>query len=54
MFAEKKQIENRINQLKMELMKIVEKTGLNSTATLCCSQELDQLITYVMKSQKVS
>ena len=38
------QLEDRIKQLRKELIQKVEETGLNSQDTLCCSQKLDQLI----------
>ncbi|MGM0876366.1 MAG: Spo0E family sporulation regulatory protein-aspartic acid phosphatase [Bacillota bacterium] len=44
-FIEIVELEDRINQLKKELIQIAEATGLNSHDTLCCSQKLDQLIT---------
>ena len=43
------ELENRINQLKKELIQVTEATGLNSHATLCCSQKLDELITLYQK-----
>ena len=35
------ELENRINQLKKELIQVTKVTGLNSHDTLCCSQKLD-------------
>ena len=43
-------LEYRINELKKELIQIVERTGLNSRETLVCSQKLDKLITIYQKS----
>lgn len=43
-------LEDRINQQKKDLIRIVEATGLNSPETLYCSQKLDQLITIYQKS----
>ena len=43
------ELENRINQLKKELIQIALTTGLNSHETLCCSQKLDELITIYQK-----
>ncbi|EIJ77592.1 hypothetical protein MGA3_17882 (plasmid) [Bacillus methanolicus MGA3] len=43
------ELEERINQLKKELIKISEATSLNSYDTLYCSQRLDQLITMYQK-----
>jgi stage 0 sporulation regulatory protein len=45
MFIEIDQLEDRINQLKQELVQIVKETGLSSHDSLCCSQNLDQYIT---------
>jgi stage 0 sporulation regulatory protein len=45
MFTENAELEDRINQLKKELILITKATGLNSHDTICCSQKLDQLIT---------
>lgn len=42
-------LENRINQLKQELLQIVKATGLNSNESICCSRELDKLITIYQK-----
>ena len=52
MILEVDQLDMRINQLKEELIQIAGETGLNSSHTLCCSQELDQLIILKMKNQK--
>ena len=43
------ELEERIKQLKKELILIAEETGLNSHDTLCCSQKLDELITIYQK-----
>jgi|SRR4051812_33230024 stage 0 sporulation regulatory protein len=43
------ELENRINQLKKELIQIALTTGLNSRETLCYSQKLDELITIYQK-----
>ena len=43
------ELEDRIKQLKKELIQIAEETGLNSHDTLCCSQKLDELITIYQK-----
>jgi len=45
MKVEFEKLEDKINQLKIELIQIAEATGLNSHATLYCSQELDKHIT---------
>ncbi|RFU64716.1 aspartyl-phosphate phosphatase Spo0E family protein [Peribacillus glennii] len=44
------QLEVRIKQLKKDLIRIVEATGLNSHETLNCSQKLDKLITDYQKN----
>ena len=44
MKVEFEKLEETINQLKEELIQIVEATGLNSYDTLNCSQELDKHI----------
>ena len=44
MKVEFEKLEETINQLKEELIQIVETTGLNSYDTLNCSQELDKHI----------
>jgi stage 0 sporulation regulatory protein len=49
-FIEIIELEDRINQLKKELIQIAETTGLNSHETLCCSGKLDQLITIYQKT----
>jgi stage 0 sporulation regulatory protein len=43
------ELENRINQLKKELIQVTKATGLNSHDTLCCSQKLDELIAIYQK-----
>lgn len=43
------ELENRINQLKKELIQVTKVTGLNSHDTLCCSQKLDELIAIYQK-----
>ncbi|MCQ6275925.1 aspartyl-phosphate phosphatase Spo0E family protein [Bacillus sp. V3B] len=43
------ELEDRINQLKKELIQVALTTGLNSHDTLCCSQKLDELITIYQK-----
>ena len=43
-------LEFRINELKKELIQIVERTGLNSRETIDCSQKLDKLITIYQES----
>ncbi|AIE58947.1 aspartyl-phosphate phosphatase Spo0E family protein [Bacillus methanolicus] len=48
------ELEERINQLKKELIQISEETGLNSYDTLYCSQKLDQLITMYQKQLQLS
>ncbi len=52
MFIEGDQLEDRINNLREELIHIAEKTGLNSYETLCVSQELDQLIILKIKDKR--
>jgi len=47
MKVEFEKLEETINQLKEELIQIVEATGLNSYDTLNCSQELDKHSTKV-------
>lgn len=49
MFVDIEVIEERINQLKKELIQVVSSTGLNSMDSLRCSQELDQHITTYQK-----
>jgi len=44
------ELEDRINQLKKELIQIAEETGLNSDDTIGYSQRLDDLI---MRYQKL-
>lgn len=48
-FTEIDDLENRINELKKELILIAKETGLNSHDTINCSQELDQLIVVYQK-----
>ncbi|AZV43327.1 hypothetical protein BAOM_2718 [Peribacillus asahii] len=43
------ELEDRIKQLKKELVHIAETTDLNSSETIYYSQELDQLITIYQK-----
>lgn len=54
MFIQIDELEDRINQLKKELIQIVGETGLNSYNTICCSQKLDKLITIYQKHLKLS
>ncbi|WP_071393524.1 aspartyl-phosphate phosphatase Spo0E family protein [Bacillus tuaregi] len=42
---EMKQLEFKINELRLKLAQIVNETGLNSHETLNCSQKLDHYIT---------
>ena len=49
MKVEFEKLEETINQLKEELIQIVEATGLNSYDTLNCSQELDKHISRLSK-----
>ncbi|NEU31687.1 aspartyl-phosphate phosphatase Spo0E family protein [bacterium LRH843] len=49
MFVGMHELEAEINQQKEELIEIAEKTGLNSNATIHCSQKLDKLITIYQK-----
>jgi hypothetical protein len=49
MFVEVAKLEDRINELRKELIAIAETTGLNSHDTLHCSQTLDQHITIYQK-----
>lgn len=51
MVVEIVKLENKINQLKRELVQVVRSTGLNSTDSLRCSQELDQHITKYQQLQ---
>ncbi|MDQ0221275.1 aspartyl-phosphate phosphatase Spo0E family protein [Peribacillus cavernae] len=48
-FMEIYELEKTIDQLKIEMVQIAEKTGLNSHDTLSCSQKLDKLITIYQK-----
>lgn len=48
---EMKELESKIDDLKKELIRISELTGLNSPETLYCSQRLDELITIYQKRQ---
>ena len=43
------ELDDRINQLKKELMQIAEETGLNSNDTIRYSQKFDELITRYQK-----
>lgn len=49
MVNEIERMEKQIQQLKRELTLKVELSGLNSQDTLCCSQQLDKLITIYQK-----
>jgi stage 0 sporulation regulatory protein len=49
MYAKVDELEGRIEQMKKDLIRIVEETGLNSYETLCYSQKLDELITIYQK-----
>ncbi|MCQ6275445.1 aspartyl-phosphate phosphatase Spo0E family protein [Bacillus sp. V3B] len=44
------ELEDRINQLKKELIQIAEETGLNSDDTIRYSQKLDE---FIMRYQKL-
>jgi len=46
-------LEERINQMKKNLIQLVKETGLNSHDTLCYSQKLDELITMYQKLKYV-
>ncbi len=48
-FTKMDDLENRINELKKELILIAKETGLNSHDTINCSQKLDQLIVVYQK-----
>ncbi|PLT35610.1 aspartyl-phosphate phosphatase Spo0E family protein [Bacillus sp. V5-8f] len=50
LFRSNEKLEHRIKQLKKDLIRIVEATGLNSHETLSCSQQLDQLITVYQRN----
>ncbi len=52
-FAEMDDLENRINELKKELILIAKETGLNSHDTINCSQKLDQLIMVYQNTYKI-
>ncbi|MFJ7977939.1 aspartyl-phosphate phosphatase Spo0E family protein [Peribacillus sp. NPDC096379] len=52
-FEEMDDLENRINELKKELILIAKETGLNSHSTINCSQKLDQLIMVYQKHLKI-
>lgn len=43
-------LEEKINQLKKELLQVVEATGLNSYDAIYCSQELDKHIILYQQS----
>jgi stage 0 sporulation regulatory protein len=45
------ELEDRINQLKKDLIQIAKETGLNSDDTIGYSQKLDELITRYQKLQ---
>jgi hypothetical protein len=47
------QLEDRIKELKNNLIYTAKKTGLNSPDTIACSQELDQLIILAIKSREI-
>jgi stage 0 sporulation regulatory protein len=44
-------LEDRINELRTELIQIAKETGLNSNKTLRYSRKLDDLITIYQKSK---
>ena len=44
MYAKVDELERRIEQMKEDLIRIVEETGLNSYDTLSYSRKLDELI----------
>ena len=48
------ELEDRINQMKKELIQVTKETGLNSDDTLSCSQKLDKLIMLYQKYQQDS
>ena len=52
MFVEVDKLEDRINQLRRQLIETAETTGLNSHDTLHCSQTLDKHITVYQKYLK--
>lgn len=47
------QLDDRIKQLKNNLIITAKRTGLNSPNTIACSQELDQLIILAIKSREI-
>jgi stage 0 sporulation regulatory protein len=49
MYEKVDELKGRIEQMKEDLIRIVEETGLNSYDTLCYSQKLDELITIHQK-----
>ncbi|MDQ1005284.1 stage 0 sporulation regulatory protein [Neobacillus niacini] len=49
MVIEIDELEHQINQMRKDLILIVEETGLNSDDTLRCSRKLDELITLYQK-----
>ncbi|MDQ0199937.1 aspartyl-phosphate phosphatase Spo0E family protein [Neobacillus ginsengisoli] len=51
MVSEIEKLEDRINQLREELIQIANETGLNSNETLRFSQKLDDLITMYQKNK---
>ena len=52
MFVEVDKLEDRINQLRRQLIETAKTTGLNSHDTLHCSQTLDKHITVYQKYLK--
>lgn len=54
LFSAVDKLEDRINQLRKNLIQTVEATGLNSPETLNCSQQLDQLIMTYQKIHKLN
>lgn len=54
MIKDAERLEERIQQLKKELILKVEETGFDSPATLNCSQQLDKLITIYQRNARNS
>ncbi|MFJ7513215.1 Spo0E family sporulation regulatory protein-aspartic acid phosphatase [Peribacillus simplex] len=54
MNIEKDELIGSINQLRKELIQIVEETGLNSHYAISCSKKLDQFITIYQKHLQLS
>lgn len=49
MILQIEELEEQIDLLKKDLIKIAKETGLNSHETICCSRKLDQFIMIYQK-----